>query len=307
MIDLTNPIFHDDDAARKHLEEQRWPHGAECPHCEKRNVTKLEGHKHRKGLYQCNECRAQFTVTVGTVFERSRIPICKWVLATHLMASSKKGVSAKQIQRQLGISYKSAWFVMHRIREAMAPSVRTDAPLGGEGKTVESDETYVGGKGRNAKKGKPVPKKHAVVALIERDGEMRARHLSDVTAKTVREVLVTQARRSSKLSTDDSLLYYWLGREFAEHVSVNHSIDQYVDKERDAHVNNCESFFALLKRGITGSFHSVSEQHLQRYAHEFAFRWNTREARGYDDAERANAIIKASEGKRLTYRRIGEA
>lgn len=308
MIDLTNPIFHDEDKARAHLEEQRWPHGPECPHCgERHSVTKLEGEKHRKGLYQCNGCRAQFSVTVGTVFERSRIPLQKWVLATHLMAASKKGISAKQIERMLGVTYKTAWFMMHRIREAMTPSAKTDGPLGGAGKTVESDETYVGGKAKNAKKGKPIPKKHAVVALVERGGEMRATHVPDVTAKTVRKVLRTQIRRTSTLNTDDSLLYYWLGREFEKHASVNHSAKEYVSKDGKAHVNSCESYFALLKRGITGSFHSVSEQHLQRYAHEFAFRWNTREANGFDDAERANAILKAAEGKRLTYRRAGEA
>ena len=180
MIDLTNPIFHDDDAARAHLEEQRWPNGPVCPHCGEHHaeqITKLEGQKHRPGLYQCNSCREQFSVTVGTVFERSKVPLAKWVLATHLMAASKKGISAKQIERMLGVTYKTAWFMMHRIREAMGISADKDGPIGGEGKIVESDETYVGGKAKNAKKGKPIPKKHAVVALIERDGEMRVRHV----------------------------------------------------------------------------------------------------------------------------------
>lgn len=308
MIDLTNPIFHDEDAARAHLEEQRWPNGATCPHCGSDKATKLEGKKHRKGLYQCNGCREQFSVTVGTVFERSRVPLNKWVLATHLMASSKKGMSAKQIERMLGVTYKTAWFMMHRIREAMTPAdPSVSGPLGGEGKTVESDETFVGGKAKNAKKGKPTPKKHPVVALIERGGDMRASHVPDVTAKSVRHALVTQVSRKSELNTDDSLLYYWLGREFAKHASVNHSREEYVSKDGKVHVNTCESFFAIFKRGITGSFHSVSEAHLQRYADEFAFRWNTREARGFDDTARANAILKAAEGKRLTYRRTGEA
>lgn len=305
MIDLTNPIFHDDDAARAHLEEQRWPNGPVCPHCGEHHaeqITKLEGQKHRPGLYQCNSCREQFSVTVGTVFERSKVPLAKWVLATHLMAASKKGISAKQIERMLGVTYKTAWFMMHRIREAMGISADKDGPIGGEGKIVESDETYVGGRAKNAKKGKPIPKKHAVVALIERDGEMRVRHVPDVTAKTVRKTLVTQVSRKSHLMTDDSLLYYWLGREFAKHDSVNHSKDEYVRGK--AHCNTAESYFALLKRGITGSFHSVSEAHLQRYADEFAFRWNWRKE---DDATRANAIIKAADGKRLTYRRIDEA
>jgi len=304
-IILTSPIFHDEDAARAHLEAQRWPNGPECPHCGEHHsekITKLEGQKHRAGLYQCNSCREQFSVTVGTVFERSKIPLAKWLLAVHLMAAGKKGTSAKQIERMLGVTYKTAWFMMHRIREAMGTSAETDGPLGGPGKIVESDETYVGGKAKNAKNGKPIPKKHAVVALVERGGEMRVRHVADVTAKTVRKHLVTQVSRKSHLMTDDSLLYYWLGREFAKHDSVNHSKDEYVRGK--AHCNTAESYFALLKRGIMGSFHSVSEQHLQRYADEFAFRWNYRKT---DDAERAGAIIKASKGKRLTYRRIGEA
>jgi transposase-like protein len=161
-IDLTNPIFHDEDAAREHLEAQRWPDGPICPHCESRSVTKLEGKAHRTGLYQCKRksCREQFSVTVGTVMERSHIPLPKWVLAIQLMAASKKGMSAKQIERMLGISYRSAWFMMHRIREAMTPALKTEGPLGGKGTVVESDETYVGGRAKNAKKGKPTPKKH---------------------------------------------------------------------------------------------------------------------------------------------------
>lgn len=303
-IDLTNPIFHDEAAARAHLEAQRWPNGPECPHCGEHHaerITKLEGKAHREGVYNCNSCRQQFSVTVGTVFERSKIPLAKWNMAVHLMAASKKGMSAKQVQRMLGVTYKTAWFMMHRIREAMGTTAASDGPLGGPGKIVESDETFVGGKAKNAKKGKPVPKKHAVVALIERGGEMRARHVADVTAKTVRKTLVTQVSRKSHLMTDDSLLYYWLGREFAKHDTVNHSKDEYVRGK--AHCNTAESYFALLKRGIMGSFHSVSEQHLQRYADEFAFRWNHRQV---DDATRANAILKAADGKRLTYRRTDE-
>lgn len=298
-LDLTDPIFHDEDAARAHLEAQRWPDRPVCPHCQSQRVSRLDGLAHRAGLFQCNNkrCREQFSVTVGTIFERSKVPLAKWVLATQLMASSKKGISAKQVQRMLGTTYRTAWFMMHRIREAMAPAAST-SPLGGPGKIVESDETFVGGKAKSAKKGKPTPKKYAVVALIERDGEMRASHVPDVTAKSVRQTLVTQVSRKSHLMTDDSLVYYWLGREFKKHDSVNHSKEEYARGK--AHVNNAESYFSLLKRGIMGSFHSVSEAHLQRYADEFAFRWNHRKI---DDATRANAIIKAAEGKRLTYRR----
>lgn len=319
-INLTNPIFHDEDKARAFLEKQRWPHGPICPRCNGREVGSVErlvetpkapapGKKYRPqrpGLYYCGKCEKQFTVTVGTVMESSHVPLAKWVLGFRLMAASKKGMSAKQIERMLGVTYKTAWFMMHRIREAMAPSSKDSGPLGGEGKAVESDETFVGGKKRNVHKGKPEPKKHPVVALVEKNGQMRARHVPNVTAKTVRDVIVTQVSRKSDLHTDDSLIYYWLGKEFSRHLSVNHSADQYVGPDGET-VNTAEAFFALFKRGIMGSFHSVSEAHLQRYVDEFVFRWNNRIALGIDDTERTAAIIRASAGKRLTYRRIDEA
>ena len=307
MIDLTDKIYHDENAARAHLEAQRWPDGAVCPHCASRDVTKLEGAKHRPGVYQCKTkpCREQFTVTVGSVMERSHVPLTKWVMVIQLMASSKKGMSAKQVERMLGVTYRTAWFMMHRIREAMKTTGTDSSPLGGEGKIVEADETFVGGKAKNVHNGKPVPVKRPVMALVERGGKMRAKHVADVTAKTVRKVLKDQVSKKSELHTDDSLVYLHVGKDFAKHDSVNHSQDEYV---RD-HVttNSAESWFAIFKRGIMGSFHSVSEQHLQRYADEFEFRWNHRQALDIDDNTRANAIIKATEGKRLTYRRIGEA
>jgi len=300
---LTNPIFHDEDAARAHLEAQRWPNGPECPHCgEAKRVHRLEGKSHRKGLFQCNACLQAFSVTVGTVMERSKIPLAKWVLGFHLMASAKKGVSAHQLHRQLGITYKTAWFLAMRIREAMRLPKETRGPIGGKGKTVEADETFVGGKAKNVHRGKPTPKKYPVVALIERDGEIRVQHVADVTAKTLRETLNKQVSKQSHLMTDDSLAYYWIGPEFAAHDSVNHSKGQYVSMDGKAHINTAESFFAILKRGVTGSFHSVSEKHLQRDADEFAFRWNNRVALGVEDAERANRAIKGAAGKRLTYR-----
>lgn len=304
-LDLTNAIYNDNDAARAHLEEQLWPMGPVCAHCKSQDATALHGAKHRKGLYQCNQCRQQFSVTVGTVFERSKIPLAKWVLASHLVAASKKGMSSKQLQRMLGVTYKSAWFMTMRLREAMNGA--ENGPIGGEGKTIESDETFVGGKAKNVHKGKPIPKKHAVQALIERDGEVRARHIPDVTSKNLRQTLVTQARRSSDLMTDDSLGYHWLGKEFNSHRAVNHSAGEYVSKDGKAHVNTAESFFAILKRGVNGTFHSVSEQHLQRYVDEFAFRFNNRESLGVDDHTRANRMLKAAKGKRLTYRRPDEA
>lgn len=306
-VDLTNPMFHNDDLARAHLEAQRWPHGPECPHCDGRKITKLEGKAHRPGLYQCNDCRQQFSVTVGTVFEDSKIGLAKWVLVTHLMSASKKGISAKQIERMIGVSYKTAWFMCHRIRLAMTPADNSadGGPIGGKGKTIEADETYVGGKARNVHNGKPIPEKRPVVALVERGGEVRAKHVADVTAKTVREVIVTHASRKSDLNTDDSLLYYWLGREFAKHASVNHSADEYV---RDGvTTNTVESFFAIVKRQMYGTHHAVSEAHLQRYINEIAFKWNNREKLGIDDATRSNNALKGASGKRLTYRRTDAA
>ena len=300
-LDLTNKIYNDEDAARAHLEAQLWPNGPVCPHCQSKDATALKGKAHRKGLYQCNDCREQFSVTVNTVFERSKIGLHKWVLATHLMAASKKGMSAKQIQRMLGISYKSAWFVMHRIREAMTPDAK-GGPIGGDEKIVEADETYVGGKAKNTHRGKPVPKKHMVVALVERHGQARVKHCADVSGKNVREALAKNASRKSMLMTDEHTYYDNIGKEFYAHQAVNHSKGEYTDPTRFAHVNTVESFFAILKRGITGSFHSVSEQHLQRYAEEFAFRWNTRSKLGVEDAERATLILKGAAGKRLTYR-----
>jgi transposase-like protein len=215
-IDITNKIYHDEDAARAHLEEQLWPDGPVCPHCGSIEGTALKGKAHRKGLYQCNACREQFSVTVGTVFERSKIKLHKWVLAAHLMGASKKGVSSKQIQRMLGVTYKTAWFMTMRLREAMTDEVPAGR-VGGENKVVEADETFVGGKKKNVHKGKPEPKKHAVVALVERDGGMRTSHVADVAAKTLRETLVTQASRKSYLMTDEANAYKGVGKEYSGH------------------------------------------------------------------------------------------
>jgi len=236
--------------------------------------------------------------------ERSHIPLTKWLMTFRLMSSSKKGVSAHQVHRMLGITYKSAWFLCMRVREAMGLTAEA-GPVGGEGKTIEADETFVGGKKKNVHRGKPEPKKHPVVALVERDGQVRAQHVADVTAKSIRKVLVTQASRKSDLKTDDSLTYYWLGREFNSHQSVNHSAGEYV--RGDSHTNTIESFFSIIKRQVYGTHHAVSEAHLQRYVTEVAFKWNHREKLGIDDVARTNAVIRGTTGKRLTYRRSDEA
>jgi len=300
--DLTDPIFHDEDAAREHLESIRWPDGPFCPHCgETERVTRLQGKTTRAGLFQCNSCREHFTVTVGSVMERSHIPLPKWVLGFHLMAASKKGISAHQLHRMLGIQYKSAWFMAMRIREAMREMAPSESgPLGGKDKVVEVDETYVGGKARN-QKGK-VPPKEAVVALVEREGRVVSRHIPEVTAKTLRPILVSHIDRKSYLKTDESLVYPTVGREFSGHETVNHSIEEYVRTGGFHHTNTVEGYFAILKRGITGTFHHVSQYHLKRYLGEFDFRYNERIALGVDDTERATKAIKGASGKWLTYR-----
>ena len=302
-IKLTNPIFSDEAKARAYLEAQRWPDGVSCPFCGTLDgIAPLNSKAHGDGWYHCNACRKAFTVRVGSVMERSHIPLSAWALVFHLMAASKKGVSAKQVQRMLGFkSYKSAWFMCHRIREAMSPDAKA-GPIGGRGKVVESDETFVGGKKRNVHKGKPEPKKHAVHALVERGGNVRASHVPDVSAKTLRKAIAKNVDPKSTMNTDDALAYYHMSREFAAHGVVNHSRGEYVSKDGKAHIQSAESFFAILKRGVTGSFHSVSEQHLGRYVDEFAFRWNTRSSLGIEDTERAAIAIKGAAGKRLTYR-----
>jgi len=301
-LDLTNPIFNDDDAAREHLETLLWPEGPTCPRCGVfgDRITKLMGKSTRRGVYKCKDCRKPFSVTVGTVMERSKVPLAKWVLAAQLMASSKKGMSAKQIERMLGCNYETAWFLFHRLRECTIDA--KSGPIGGGNKVVESDETYVGGKKKNVHNGKPEPKKHAVVTLVERDGEVRAKHIPNVTAKNVRDHLVTNAGRQSYLMTDESKVYVTVGKEYGGHASVNHSANEYVRLGGFVHVNTAESFHAIVKRQMYGTHHAVSEQHLQRYIDEIAFKWNNRKALGIDDAERAETLLKGAKGKRLMYR-----
>jgi transposase-like protein len=309
MLDITNPVFHDENKARLFLEAERWPDGPTCPFCGGLDdVRSLDRDGAMgPGWYYCNACDQQkFTVRTGSIMERSHVPLAKWAMAFRLFAASKKGISSKQIQRMLGVSYKTAWFIGHRIREACAPKAGA-APLGGQGKVLESDETFVGGKKKNVHRGKPEPKKKPVHALVERGGKVRASHIPDVTAKTLRAALEKAADQKSALHTDDSLANLSIGKDFAEHRTVAHTLGEYVSKDGAAHTQTVESFFALIKRGVTGSFHSVSEQHLQRYVDEFAFRWNTRSSLGIEDTERASLMVKAGVGKRLTYRRTNEA
>lgn len=301
--ELNNKIFQDEAKARKWLEAHLWPDGPICPKCG--TVDNATPIKTREGWYQCNvkECRGQFTVTVGTLFERSKIPLNKWLMVAFLMCASKKGISTHQIHRMIGVSYKSTWFMTHRLREAMREG--NFPPLGGEGMTVEADETWVGGKSKNRARRLAVPPKEPVFALVERKGRIRSSHVPEVTAKTLRPILMTQVSRKSRLMTDEGRHYIGMGREFARHERVNHSATEYV--RGDAHTNTVENYFSILKRGIIGTYHHVSPQHLKRYVAEFDFRYNYRSRLGVNDAERAAKMLKGIVGKRLTYRRTGEA
>ena len=257
--------------------------------------NQAEGQEHPPGVHKCKDCRKPFTVTIGTIMERSHIPLSKWVLAAQLMASSKKGMSALQLHRMISTNYETAWFLFHRLRECANDP--TPGPIGGANKVVEADETFIGGKARNKAFGPP-PKKHAVFALVERDGEVRSFHVANVSSKTLRPILVKNASRKSYLMTDEAPTYTGIGREFAGHGTVNHSAKEYV---RGAfwYTNTVESYFALLKRGVYGAFHSISEAHLFRYLAEFDFRHNTRDL---SDAERAEELLRGAKGKRLLYR-----
>lgn len=305
---LNSPMFQDPEAAREWLEARIWPEGPFCPHCGSFSVTLMhgkggaKGKQHRPGCFQCNDCREQFTVTVGTVAERSKIPLNKWVLAIYLIAASKKGISAHQLHRMLGISYKSSWFLCHRIRECMREG-KLFGGLGGANKVVEIDESFFGGKAANRKN--HVPKKAAVLSLVERDGKVRSFPVANVTAETLRPIIVTHVNRASYIMTDGAPVYVEIGHEFRGHGSVNHSAEEYV-RAQFWHTNTVENYFSIFKRAVFGCYFHVSEAHLHRYAAERDFMYNHRVGLGYSDMERAEKIAAGMLGKRLTYRRAGE-
>jgi transposase-like protein len=285
-----------DEECRQYLEAKRWPKGPVCPRCDSNRAYKLKGKSTRDGLYKCGECRKPFTVTIGTIFESSHIPLPKWFAAIYLMCSSKKGISAHQLHRSLKITYKTAWFMCHRIRHSMKSPAFLKALSG----NVQVDETYVGGKprkgtGRKSKPGRGTAKT-PVVALVAK-GKMRTRVVADVTGKTLRGVIRDVVKKNSTIVTDDNISYRKTRSEYhGGHVYVNHSKGEYV--KNGFTTNTVESFFALLKRGVHGTFHQISKEHLQRYCDEFEFRWNNRKEK---DWGRALEAISLFHGKRLMY------
>jgi transposase-like protein len=306
---LSQPQFQDADKAREYLEALRWPNGPVCPHCGAiGGHYQLKGKATRPGVYKCVACSGQFTVTVGTVFERSKIALNVWLQAVHLICASKKGISAKQLERMLGVTYKTAWFMAHRIREAMIEEMA--GPLGGSGKIVEADETYWGSETGAKNKanrfgGKALTDSNKVVALVERGGKVRAFHVPSVSGQNLKMVLQTQIHPDTHVMTDSSPRYNQLKREhgFAAYDQINHSKGEYA--RGIVTTNTVEGYFSIFKRGLVGTFHHVAPKHLQRYSDEFSFRYNYRTAMGFDDTQRADMALKGIAGKRLTYRRIG--
>lgn len=299
---LSQPHFHNEKAAIARLEAIVWPQGPFCPRCGGFDrITEVKGG--RAGLRRCGPCKREFTATVGTIFERSHIKLHKWFQAAHLMASSKKGISAHQLHRTLKVTYKTAWFMEHRLREAMR-ELHPNGQLGGGGKVVEFDETYIGGKETNKHRNKRLgirggqTGKEIAFALVERGGKVRSHHVPSISAKTLRPILQARIDADSGVVGDDGGSR--VGKEFPRHQSVNHSIGEYV--RGDAHTNTIEGYFSILKHGITGVYRHVSEQHLKRYLAEFDFRYNFRSALGIDDDTRANQLISGIVGKWLTYR-----
>jgi transposase-like protein len=293
--------FCNEDAAIEYVESRLWPDGPICPHCGTiGEASRSKGKTTRPGLWNCRACRKPFTVRMGTIFESSHVPMHIWLQAIYLICSSKKGIATRQIQRTFGGSMKTAWFLMHRVREAMTVLHIDDdmGPLGGANQVVEADETYVGGKAANRKN--VIPPKVPVLALVERDGRVRSFHVPDVTAESLKPIIVANVNKATYLMTDGSPVYWGIGEGFAGHGTVNHSAEEYV-RAAFWHTNTVENFFSIFKRGIYGCYFHVSEKHLHRYAAEFDFRHNNRIGLGVDDLARADRVLAGAKGKRLTY------
>jgi transposase-like protein len=309
-MNITAPRFTDPDAAREHLEALRWPDGPFCPHCGSLSAKRLPPihrkatAKHaatvRKGVVQCNDCREQYTVTVGTVFERSKVPLHHWLLVNHLLCASKKGISAHQVHRMIGVTYKTAWFMCHRLREAM----RNDTPgnMGSGGGAVEVDETFIGRRKGATMKG-AYHHKMAVLGLVDREtGRSRLFHVEKAAGSIIQPIVMANLAREARLMTDENTLYRKIGRTFAEHGTVMHYNKEYA--RGDITTNTVEGAFSIFKRGMKGIYQHCAEKHLHRYLAEFEYRYSNREACGVNDATRADTVLASIYGRRLTYRRV---
>ena len=313
MSVLAQKHFHNEKAAYRFVESKVWPDGPVCPHCKgKERIGKMKGKSTRIGTYKCYKCRKPFTVKVGTIFESSHVKMHLWLQAIFLMASSKKGISSNQLHRTLGVTLKTAWFISHRIREAMRSGGL--APLGGEGKVVEADETYHGkretpieyARPRARKNWKPTKsgksggaQKRVIVSLIERGGDVRSFHVKQANKENVTALVNQNISEESDLFTDESRLYKGLDQKFASHQTVKHSRGEYARGK--VHTNTIENYFSVFKRGMRGTYQHCREKHLHRYLAEFDFRHSNRLAMGQDDIGRANNILSGIVGKRLTY------
>jgi transposase-like protein len=297
---MSDGALHDEARAYELVESVLWPNGPECPHCGSiERISKMHGKSTRIGVYKCYACRSKFTVKIGTIFEDSHIPMRFWLQAIFLMASSKKGVSSNQLHRTMGISLRSAWFMSHRIREAMR-SGGLLPPMGSGGGIVEIDDTAIGRK-KGVPKRRGYAHKHAVMTLIDRKaGEARSFHVKDLKVKTIEPIIKANISREAQIASDEASRYVIISQDFARHESVQHARDEYVRGEW--HSNTVEGFFSVFKRGMKGVYQHCGEKHLHRYLAEFDFRYNARVALGVNDKDRAEKLLRGVKGKRLTYR-----
>lgn len=301
---LSAPHFHNEEAAYAFVEARLWPEGPVCPHCGGvERISKMQGKSTRIGTYKCYQCRKPFTVKIGTIFEDSHLKLHMWLQAIHLLCASKKGMSARQLQRMLGVGMKTAWFLGHRIREAMKQQHGLfTPPIGGAGKVVEADETFIGRKS-TTKAFKPISEKMAVLSLVERGGSVRSFHVANVKANTLHTIIARHIDRQTHFMTDEAVQYNQIGWNFPIHTVVAHTANEYV--RGNTHTNTAEGYFSILKRGIYGVYQHVSEAHLKRYLAEFDFRYSNRAALGCDDLTRTDRAVIGAKGKRLTYETTG--
>jgi transposase-like protein len=302
---LSAPHFHNEEAAYTYIEARVWPEGPVCPHCGGvERISKMQGKSTRIGAYKCYQCRKPFTVKIGTIFESSHVALNVWLQAMYLIAGSKKGISSNQLHRTLGVTLKTAWFMSHRIREAMRSGDLT--PFGGGGTPVEVDETYFGTR-KTPITTRGVGNKMAVLSLVDRaSGKMRSFSLDRATGAEIHPIVLANISREARLMTDDARMYWRIGKDFAEHGRTLHAAHQYVHpQDRTIHTNTVEGSFSIFKRGMKGVYQHCGEQHLHRYLAEFEFRYNNRIANGFNDADRTTELVKGIVGRRLTYETIG--